>query len=128
MDPFERFYRRSLRDILVGQGVLTQEQADELVESAYEANEPFGVVLVDAGHLTAYELVKTVATHYQMPVLPLHGYDLDPAILEGLSPAILYQHQLLPVGRFGKTCTSASMCSPSTSPRSRIGSRTSPRW
>lgn len=103
MDPYERFYRRSLRDILVGQGVLTQEQADELVEAAYEANEPFGTVLVDAGHLTAWELVKTVAAHYQMPVLPLAGYDLETAILEGIPAATLYQHQMLPVGRFGNT-------------------------
>ena len=52
MDPHNRLFRRSLRDVLVDQGVLTQEQADELVESAYENSEPFGLVVVDAGYHT----------------------------------------------------------------------------
>ena len=102
MDPFERYHRRSLRDVLVGQGVLSQEEADELVEAAYESNEPFGAVLVDAGHLTAWDLVKLVSTHYQMPVMPLSGYDFDPEMFEVVSPATLYHHQMVPVGRFGR--------------------------
>ena len=102
MDPFERYHRRSLRDVLVSQGVLRQEEADELVESAYESNEPFGAVLVDAGHLTAWDLVKLVSIHYQMPVMPLSGYDFDPETFEIVSPATLYHHQMVPVGRFGR--------------------------
>ena len=103
MDRHERFYRRSLRDVLVGQGVLTAEAADELAESAYEAGEPFGFAVVDAGHLTAWDLTKTVANSYQMPVLPLKGYEYDDTMLEGVSAAALYQYQVLPVGRFGRS-------------------------
>lgn len=103
MDRHERFYRRSLRDVLVGQGVLTAEVADELAESAYEAGETFGYAVVDAGHLTAWDLTKTVANSYQMPVLPLKGYDYDADMLDGISAATLYQYQVLPVGRFGRS-------------------------
>ena len=103
MDRHERFYRRSLRDVLVGQGVLTAELADELAESAYEAGESFGFAVVDAGHLTAWDLTKLVAGSYQMPVLPLAGYDYDASMLDGMSAATLYQHQVLPVGRFGRS-------------------------
>lgn len=103
MDRHERFYRRSLRDVLVGQEVLTAELADELAESAYEAGESFGFAVVDAGHMTAWDLTKVVAHSYQMPVLPLQGYDYDPAMLDGISAARLYQYQVLPVGRFGRS-------------------------
>ncbi len=102
MDPFERFTRRSLRDVLVSQGVLSQDSADELVESAYESNEQFGAVVVEAGLLTAWDLSKTVASHYQMPVLPLSGYRFEKDLFEGLSAATLYQYQAVPVGRFGR--------------------------
>ncbi len=111
MDPFERFHRRSLRDVLVTQGVLNQEQADELVEAAYESNEPFGAVLVEAGHLTAWDLAKTVATHYQMPVLPLFDYRFDAGLLEGVPASTLYQYQIVPVGRFGR-CWSFAVVEP----------------
>ena len=109
MDPFERYFRRSLRDVLVSQGVLSQEQADELVESAYESNEPFGAVLDEAGHLTAWDLAKTVATHYQMPVLPLAGYTFDTDLIQTVPAATLYQHQIVPLSRFGKTWSFASI-------------------
>ncbi len=102
MDRHERFYRRSLRDVLVGQDVLSAELADELAESAYEAGESFGFAVVDAGHLTAWDLAKTIAGSYQMPVLPLKGYEYDETMLDGISAATLYQYQVLPVGRFGR--------------------------
>jgi hypothetical protein len=113
MDRHERFYRRSLREILVAQGVLTSEIADELAESAYEASETFGHAVVDAGHMTSWELAKVVASHYQMPVLPLAGFDFDASLLEGLSPATLFQHQVVPVGRFGQTWSFAVVEPPS---------------
>jgi hypothetical protein len=103
MDPYERFHRRSLRDVLVQQGALSNEQADELIDAAHQANEPFATVVLDAGALTSWDLAKTVATHYQMPVLPLVGYRFDKAIAQGLPASLLYQHQVLPVGRFGRT-------------------------
>src|SRR5687768_2686056 len=55
MDPHERPYRRSLRDVLTSQGVLTTEQADELISSARETHEPLGAVVVEAGYLTAWD-------------------------------------------------------------------------
>jgi len=103
MDRYERFYRRSLRDVLVGQGVLTAEQADELAESAYEANETFSYALIDAGHLSPWELATVISGYYQMPVLPLVGYDHETDMLDGIAAATLLQYQVLPVGRFGRT-------------------------
>lgn len=113
MDRYERFYRRTLRDVLVGQGALSAEVADDLAESAYEANEPFGYAVVDAGHMTSWELAKTISGHYQMPVLPLVGYDYDERLLDGVSAATLYQYQVLPVGRFGHTWSFAVVEPPS---------------
>jgi hypothetical protein len=102
MDPHERFYRRSLRDVLTAQGTLTAEQAEELSQSAQDSNEPFGGVVVDAGYLTAWDLTKVVATHYQVPVLPLAGYRWDRSLADGVPPALLHQYGAIPVGRFGR--------------------------
>ena len=113
MDPYERFHRRSLRDVLVSQGALTNEQADELIDAAHQSNEPFARVVLDAGALTSWDLAKTVATHYQMPVLPLAGYRFEKSLTEGLPASLLYQHQILPVGRFGRTWSFAVIEPPS---------------
>jgi len=102
MDVHNRFERRSLRDVLIAQGVLTAELADELMSSAREENEPFGAVVVEAGHMTAWDLAKAVTTHYQLPYLPLQGFHYDGELCEGIPAPVLYHYQVLPVGRFGK--------------------------
>jgi hypothetical protein len=105
MDPYERYTRRSLRDTLVAEGVLTNEQADELIESAYETSEPFGSVLVESGYLTAWDLMGKVAATYQMPVMPLEGYRLDLELVREVPSTLLYQFQMLPLARFGQVWT-----------------------
>jgi hypothetical protein len=102
MDPHERLYRRSLRDVLTSQGVLTTEQADELISSARETHEPLGAVVVEAGYLTAWDLAKVVSANYQMPIIPLQGFKFDHRLLEGLPPSVLHQYRVVPVGRFGR--------------------------
>ena len=113
MDVHNRFERRSLRDVLIAQGALTSELADELVSSAREENEPFGAVVVDAGHMTAWDLAKAIITHYQMPYLPLQGFQYDDELAEGLPTATLYQYNVLPVGHFGKVRSFAVIEPPS---------------
>jgi hypothetical protein len=113
MDVHNRFQRRSLRDVLVSQGILTDEIADELVSSARETNEPLGMVIVEAGYLTSWDLAKCVATHWQMPIIPLAGFQFDKELVEGLSPATLYQFHVVPVGRFGSVRSFAVIEPPS---------------
>ena len=113
MDAHHRFERRSLRDVLIDSGVLTTELADELMSSARENNESFGSVVVEAGHITAWDLAKAVSTHYQMPYMPLAGFRFDRELAEGLPTATLYQFSVLPVGRFGKTRSFAVVEPPS---------------
>ena len=102
MDPHERLYRRTLKDVLVTQGVLTSEQADELTASARENHEPLGSVAVEAGYLTAWDLAKVVSANYQMPIIPLHDFKFDQRLLEGLPASVLHQYRVVPVGRFGR--------------------------
>jgi hypothetical protein len=113
MDPHERFHRRNLRDTLVSQGVLNPEQAEELAAAAQEGHEAFGSIVVDAGYLSSWDLAKTLAASYQMPVLPLVGYEFDRKLLEGLSPTILHQYRVLPIGRFGRAWSFAVVEPPS---------------
>jgi hypothetical protein len=113
MSVHNRFERRSLRDVLIAQGAITTELADELVASALENHEPLGMVIVDAGHMTAWDLAKTVVTHYQMPFLPLEGFDYDPRLSDDIPASTLYHHQIVPVGRFGRVRSFAVIEPPS---------------
>ncbi len=113
MDPYERYYRRSLRETMVGQGVLTPEQADEFTEAAFESHEPFSTIVLDAGLLTEYELMKLVATHYQMPVIPLEGFEVDEDVLASIPASAIFQYRVFPLGRFGTTHTFAVVEPPS---------------
>jgi len=107
VEPMDRFLLRPLDDVLVAEGLLTRERADDLVASAKAAGEPFSTVLIESGVITAWDLAKLVSTKYQMPVHPLAGYRLDKDLLEGIPNSFMHRHRVLPVGRFGRTRTFA---------------------
>jgi hypothetical protein len=112
VDPFDRFTRHPLEEVLVGEGALTRARADELLASAHATGEPFGLVLIESGTMTPWDLAKTIATHYQMPVHPLVGYRFDKELLEGMDAGLLHRHQVIPLGAFGRTRTFAVLQPP----------------
>ena len=107
MDPFDKYLRRPLDELLVNQGVLTRPKADELVSSALEADEPFSTALLDAAVLTPWDLARLVAVHYQMPAHPLAGYKFEKELFAGLRPDVLHRHRVVPLAVFGRTRTFA---------------------
>ena len=107
MDPFDRFLRRPLDEVLVAQSLLPRERADSLLESAVEAQEPFAKAVLDAGALTSWDLARLVATHYQIPVVSITGYKFEKSLFEGLRPEMLHRHQVVPLAIFGRTRTFA---------------------
>jgi hypothetical protein len=113
VDPFDRYFRRPLADVLVAQGILTRDRADELSASAKSSGEPLGAILLESGAMTAWDLAKTIAAHYQMPVHPLTGYRFERDVFEGLRGDLLHRNQVVPVGRFGPTRTFAVLEPPS---------------
>jgi hypothetical protein len=113
VDPFDRFNLRSLDEVLVAQGLLSREKADELMQAASEANESFAGVLLEAGVVTPWDLAKVVATTYQLPVHPLSGYKFDKGNFEGIPAELMHHHRFLPIGQFGMTRTFAVVVPPS---------------
>jgi hypothetical protein len=107
MDPLDRFLRRPLQEVLVSQGVLSQDQVEKLAESARASGDPLGGAIVDSGALTAWDFARTIATHYQMPVHTLAGYKFDKDFATGYPPDLLHRHQMVPLARFGRTRTFA---------------------
>ncbi len=109
MDPFDRYLRRTLDEVLVAQGVATRERMDELLASARETNELLGVVVLEAGALSPWDFAKMIATQYQLPVQQLSGYRFDKELVGSVPGEVLHRHQLLPLGIFGRTRTFAIM-------------------
>ncbi len=109
MDPFDRFLRRPLDQMLVAQGVATRERMDELLASARETNESLGVVLLESGALSPWDFAKTIASQYQLPVQSLSGYRFDKDLVSSVPPEVLHRHQVMPLGVFGRTRTFAIM-------------------
>ena len=113
MDPFERFHRRSLGDVLVSQGLVTREKVDELQAAAKAAGDPLGALVLESGALTPWDLAETIAAQYQMPVHPLGGYRFERELFEGLRADLLHRHQVMPLARFGAVRTFAVLEPPS---------------
>lgn len=109
MDPFDRYLRRPLDEVLVAQGVASRERMDELIASARETNELLGVVVLEAGALSPWDFAKTIASQYQLPVQSLSGYRFDKELMGSVPSEVLHRHQMVPLGVFGRTRTFAIM-------------------
>src|SRR5262245_19151198 len=103
----DRFRLRPLDEVLVAEGLVTREKADELIETARSGGEPLSTVLIESGILTAWDLAKLVSTKYQLPVHPLTGFRFEKDIFEGVPSSFMHRHRVLPVGRFGRIRTFA---------------------
>ena len=83
--------------VLVGQGLTTNDQIEKALELQAVSGKRLGEVLVDMGALDERSLVTTLADFYGVPVAHLHREAPDPAALELVPEEVAREHLLIPV-------------------------------
>jgi type IV pilus assembly protein PilB len=99
---------RRLGDLLLQDGLLTQERLDHAVAEQRTSSERLGAVLVRLGYLTEEELVAPLSRQYGLPALALSQLDMDPEVRELVPATIARRHQVLPIRRTANTLTVAT--------------------
>ena len=77
----------------------------ELLHQAQQGIGSFTEALVFSGHVADWDLSRMVCELYQLPFLPAEVLPPTEKALEGLDHEFLYQHALVPMGRFGQVLT-----------------------
>jgi type IV pilus assembly protein PilB len=96
-----------LGDILVREGLITQEQLRKALQEQKSSGMRLGYTLVKLGFIEETEVTKMLARQYRMPAVDLSRFEVDPKILKLLPPDIATKHTVLPLKREGRTLTVA---------------------
>jgi hypothetical protein len=94
-------HRRRIGEILVNEGLVSQEQLEEALRVQKKTGELLGSVLMDMGLVAESDIAKTMCLQYQLPFITLQNYEFDEKLLNLFPKEFLHKHRLLPFDKVG---------------------------
>jgi type II secretory ATPase GspE/PulE/Tfp pilus assembly ATPase PilB-like protein len=99
--------RTRLGELLIAEGLITQDQLDLALAEQKRLKLPLGKTLVSLNYLNDAALRQALARQMRVPFIDLATMQIDPALSRMLSRAYARSHGLVPVSRIGHTLTVA---------------------
>lgn len=90
-------FRKKLSDLLLEQGLITEDQVQDALRIQHEKGVLFGRALVDLGLVSEDEIVSVLIEHLDLPYIRLQDYDIDRELLEIFDPAMMRRYQFVPI-------------------------------
>lgn len=101
MAMLNRIRRKRLGEILVSEGLITKEQLQEATELQKSSGDFLSSILLDLGHITETDIIKTLSVQYQLPFMRPTLYDIDRKLIQKFKPEFLHLHKILPIDKIG---------------------------
>jgi type IV pilus assembly protein PilB len=98
---------RRLGDLLVAEGLITQDQLRRAVVEQKGKADKLGSILVRQGSISEEQLIGFLSRQYGIPSITLASLDVDADTLRLVPPHIAKKYEVLPVKRIGGTLTLA---------------------
>ncbi len=96
---------KSLGQILLAQGAITQEQLQDALkrQQTRASGKRLGDVLVSFGYITSHHLAEALATQLNLPLVNLANLEISQDLIEFVQPSIAKIYQVIPVRKQGNT-------------------------
>ncbi|HUR91822.1 MAG TPA: ATPase, T2SS/T4P/T4SS family [Gemmatimonadaceae bacterium] len=94
-------------DLLVSEGLITQEQLARAVQEQQQNGTRIGYNLIKLGFVKETDLTRALARRYRMPAVDLKNFEVDLKVAKLVPSEITLKHQLLALKREGRTLTVA---------------------
>jgi type IV pilus assembly protein PilB len=98
---------RRLGDLLVAEGLITDEQLRQALGEQKGKADKLGSILVRQGSISEEQLIGFLSRQYGIPSITLVNLDIDPETLRLVPAHIAKKYDVLPVKRIGGTLTLA---------------------
>ncbi|HOE61345.1 MAG TPA: ATPase, T2SS/T4P/T4SS family [Kiritimatiellia bacterium] len=97
-----------LIDLLVSNGIIDQQQAEELRDEQKNSGKPFRTLLVDAGYVSEDDLLGMMAAYQGCDVIDLEMMSLDTEVIQSIPASVARMYNVLPVSATAGTITLAT--------------------
>jgi type IV pilus assembly protein PilB len=94
-------------DLLIGEGLISQEQLDQALTEQRGSGMRLGYVLVKMGFVREIEITKMLARQFRVPAVDLSRFQVDEKIVKLVPPDVALKHTILPLKREGRSLTVA---------------------
>ncbi|MGH7475480.1 MAG: type IV-A pilus assembly ATPase PilB [Longimicrobiales bacterium] len=94
-------------DLLVRDGLITQEQLSAALKDARDSRTRLGFALIKLGFIAEDELTRMLARQYRVPAVDLNRVTIDPKMIKMIPADVALKHLVLPLRRVGRTLTIA---------------------
>jgi type IV pilus assembly protein PilB len=98
-----------LGEILVGQGVISEDMLAQALEEQKTDGEKLGTTLIRMGFLTDAELLKALSKHFGVRAVDLKTKEPNDSVLQLIPGDIAAKYMVVPVARFGRKLTLAML-------------------
>jgi hypothetical protein len=100
MADFERITKKRLGEILVSEGLITQDQVMEALKIQERTGEMLGEALIKAGYITETDIAKTLCYQFQRPFIRAEKYDIPKEIVNLFPPRLMIENMFVPLDKF----------------------------
>ena len=88
-------------EMLLKGNIITQEQLRTALDTQKKTRERIGSVLVKAGSIQESELLSFLGRQFNIPVVDLSKYEIDPEVVRLLPEEMVQKNLALPINRVG---------------------------
>lgn len=93
--------KKRLGDLLVDNGIISQEQLQEALVDQRKSKRRLGDLLISQGYITEQQLIEVLEFQLGIPHVSLHKYQIDPAITQIIPESMAKRYQVLPFMKEG---------------------------
>jgi type IV pilus assembly protein PilB len=101
MVSLNRLTRKRLGEILVEQGLLSEEQIQDALRMQHQSGLLFGETLVQQKLITAEKMVSVLVSQFGIPYIKPSSYNIPKELLEIFDPAMMRRFQFVPMDSIG---------------------------
>ena len=95
--------KRALGELLVRENLIDLEQLDSARRDQKANGGRFTTSLLRLGYIKEAQLTEFLSKHYNVPLIDLSSFEIDPEVLRLVSRQVCEKHLIIPVARAGKS-------------------------
>ena len=101
MVALNRLTRKKLGELLIEQGLLTEQQVQDTLRMQHQSGKLFGECLVENKLITEDKMVAVLVSQFGIPYFKPSNYKIPQDLLEIFEPAMMRRYQFVPVDTIG---------------------------
>lgn len=105
MAKVRRMTKKRLGELLVDEGLITDDQVQEALAEQKKTKELLGEVLVRKSYVTEQDIARTLATQFSLPFISARKYNVPKEVADLVPDEMLEKYQFVPIDQFADVLT-----------------------